>query len=160
MAAFKGMEARADLDLRDVFDGFRDINRAARNLRPVFRTLAPIMKKDQQEHFRLKVGPDGAWPKKAASTRARNKFLRKGRKPRAALLGIMRTAFSVEFSRSELTAISKIPFSGAHQDGARVGRGVNLPKRTHHYMSSDFLVVADRQISQHVFGAWERGAKR
>ena len=160
MGKFRGMEATLDVDLRDVIDGFNDINRASRNLRPAFRKLSPIMRKDQTEHFRLRVGPDGAWPKKAASTRARNKFLRKGRKPSPSLLGKMRTAFSVDFTRSELTTLSKVDWSLAHQDGLVVGRGVKMPKRTHHYMSAEFLVIADREIEEHVFGPWEKGARR
>lgn len=149
------MEPTLDLDLRDVFDGFEDISRAARNLTPVFQRLVPDMRRDQESHFAEQKGTDAAWPPRAAST-----MKRRGKSARGGLLGKLKSAFRVEFSRVEIAAFEIVEWSGVHQDGGRVGHGAVIPQREHMYMSTTFLNIADERIAKHVFGAWQRGAKR
>lgn len=140
--------------------------KAGRNLRPVWSKLKPVMIKDQKEHFRLRLGPDGIWPPRAETTgkrqlrSSRRRAIKKGRKPpknasRRVLGGKMATAFGVAFNRDALAAKSKIPWSGSHQEGDQIGRGRwDLPKRTHLYLSDKFLALVEERIEQHLLKGW------
>lgn len=149
------MEPKLDLDLRDVFDGFEDMKRAARSLKPVFQRLVPDMRRDQESHFADQKGSESAWPPRADSTRKRRK-----KSARRGLLGKLKTAFRVEFSRDEIAAFEIVAWSGIHQEGGTAGHGAVIPQREHMYMSTTFLNIADERIGEHVFGAWQRGAKK
>ena len=147
-----GLDPGIDIDLRDVFDGFKDIEIQSRDLRQAWKKLEPLMKADQLEHFRLKTGPERGWEARKESTI--------GRHGKRRLLGKLRTGFTIDFDREQIRAVTLAPWSQAHQDGATVGHGTKLPKRVHRYMSQAFLLVADQHISELVFGVWDRKAKR
>lgn len=164
-----GINGTADFDFRKLFREYGKVGRRGKNLRPAFAKLAPFMTADQKQNFKRQEGPDGPWPPKAASTRGRQlkrasaSARRKGRKPpkrgSKKLLGKLSTAFTVSFDRRELRAESKVPWSGVHQEGATVGRGSKIPARVHHWMSNEFLAIAEKQITDHVFGKFGRPAR-
>lgn len=144
-----GLEATVDFDFRKLFREYEQVGRRGSNLVPVFRRLKPLMIADQKENFKRQQGPAGRWDRKAASTRAR----RGGRK----LLGKLSTAFDVTFDRTEIRAQSKVPWSGVHQEGGKVGNNATVPARVHHWMSIEFLRFAEREIGKHVFGKFGTG---
>ena len=149
------MEPTLDLDLREVFGGFDAIKLASKNLSPVFQRLVPDMRRDQESHFAEQQGRDSAGPPRSEATLKRRK-----KSARGGLLGRLKSAFVVEFSRDEIAAFEIVPWSGVHQEGGTVGHGAVIPQREHIYMSTTFLNIADERIAEHVFGAWSRGAKR
>jgi phage gpG-like protein len=160
------LELRFDLDIEDIVDGFEDMSRAGRNLTPVWSQLEPVLKADIRAHFDLREGPDGPWAPLAASTvakrrqdatrRGKGRRTKSGRKSRAVAnpLNRLRTSFHVRYSRDYLRAVSKVEWSGAHQDGATVGKGAVLPAREHIYGSDQFLDIAESRLMAWIGAAW------
>lgn len=149
------IDLEVSFDLEDVLDGFNEMSRAGRDLRRAWRELKPVLKVDIREHFRAREGPDGKWPPLAASTKEKRKAARGGRRRRGGLLGKLRTAFTIEFDEKELRAESRVPeWASAHQDGATVGRGAKLPKRTHIWMSNEFIDRAVERLIEHITRRW------
>ncbi len=138
------MELGARVDLADVLDGLRQMKWAAEEERLFFRAQKKPARDDQREHARDQEGPDGPWPKRA-SKRSRRKIL--GRLPRA---------LRVRVERDRLVIESRVRWAGAHQEGARVGRGAQLPKRTFLFWSADFIGEAAQMWLEHVARKWER----
>ena len=144
-----GLDIDMRLDLEDVIDGFESMKRRGRNLSAVWRELEPIAKRDQTEHARLQEGPDGPWQPLDSSTRARrlqskrrtarSKGRRRPKRVGRRLLGRLPRLVRVAFNRDTFLVRSKVPWSGAHQDGAAVGRGARVPQRQHVYFSKQFL---------------------
>lgn len=143
------MEPVVSIDLEDVFDGFDELSRAGRDLRPVWRELKPVLKADLRMHTE---GPDGPWPPRAKTPRARRG--RRRRRRRGPLLGRLKTAFQFEFDHKQLRAVNRIPWSGAHQTGAVVGKGVELPQREFAYASDEFIELMVKRILEHVTRRW------
>jgi len=159
-----GLKTR--IDLRDVRRGLRGLRRAASDLRPAWRELRTPFRKEQREHFRDQEGPDGKWPALQSESKSRN--LRRARRtatkrgrpmPRRAsrkMLGKLRS-FAIMASRRRLRAISKIPFSGIHQEGGRAGHGARIPRRTHLWVSDQFERVRILPaIARHMLRKWRR----
>lgn len=154
---------------KDVIRGLAAMKRAGSNLQPVFRELGKPLRQDLKERGRSKMGEDGPWAPRAPATVERDKrgktVKRKGGKSRTFkrrrkrhLLGKLPTSVSTRSSRKQLLGQSRIPFSGAHQDGERVGRGVVLPARSHVYFSDKILDRAEVEIIDYVIHrGWERG---
>jgi len=152
------------LDLEDIYDGFDAMKRQARNLTKVWQKLEPVAKRDQHEHARLQEGPDARWKPIAKTTRGQR--LRSRRKAAAKrgkripkrvtrkVLGKLPKAISIRFNRDTFLTISKVPWSAAHQEGATVGRGVQLPKREHVYFSAQMLDRVRDEIVKHVAGGF------
>lgn len=147
-----GVGATVDYDLRDLDEGFADMLKAAKDLRPAFRKLAPDMKRDQLEHGRTQSGPDGKWQPLSKATRAR-------RKKRKIFSARFIKSFTVEIARKEMAAIHKIPWAGAHQFGERVGRGVKLPARVFVYLGDKFIAKALPEMRDHVVTAFAKRGK-
>lgn len=149
-----------DVDIRDVVHGFDSMKRAARNLRPVWQALEPVAKQDQREHARLQSGPRGPWAPLAASTQESRSSARRAKKAgrtraRRSLrgrkvLGRLPSLVAVEFDSQRFLTLSKVPWSGAHQDGAIVGKGARLSAREHVYFSDEFQAVAARLLTAHL----------
>jgi phage gpG-like protein len=160
------LDLDVDLDIEDLIEGFDAMKRKAANLSPVWSQLTPVLKADIRAHFDLREGPDGPWKPLAASTvakrrqdatrRGKGRRTKSGRKSRAVAqpLNRLRTSFVVRHGRDYLQAISKVPWSGAHQDGATVGRGSVLPARPHIYGSEQFLDITRSRILDFVGRAW------
>ena len=58
-----------------------------------------------------------------------------------------------------LLIISRVPWAGAHQEGATVGKGVTLPERAHIYVTAPFLDWVLPKIADHM-GITRRMVKR
>jgi len=112
-----------------------------------------MLKQDQRENFRLREGPDGKWARLSPTTRrkrrkAKNK--RRKRRPLQATLGKLKTAFWIDLGRQYLLAVSKVPWAHVHQDGGAVGKGARMPKRTHLYLSHEFIGRIRDGIAQYL----------
>lgn len=128
-----------------------------RDLRPVFRQARKPLMRDQREHKKNMEGPDGRWPARASATHARLGARGRvtGRKRRRGrLLGRLPTAVKLQLTRESLRVVSRVRWSGVHQDGAgRVGRAPRIPKRTYLWASRKLLhEVADIIATEAVKG--------
>lgn len=159
-----GLKTR--IDLRDVRRGLRGLRKAASDLRPAWRELRQPLRKDQREHFRDQEGPDGKWPALQPESASKNfrrakhtavkRRRRLPKRPSRKMLGKLRS-FALKASRHRLRAISKIPFSGIHQEGGRAGHGARIPRRTHLWVSDQFeRVRLLPAIGRHMLRKWRR----
>jgi phage gpG-like protein len=134
------------MDLRSLDAGIKDAVKNGRNLSPVFRDLLPLMKADQKVHFRSSESPDGSWRARAQSTVKSH-----GKRP---ILGKLRSAFTVEFGPKFIRALSKVKWSGVHQEGGTAGYGARIPQRTHLWLSDDFVDLAIDRMNAMIWRAW------
>lgn len=172
MAAGPAMSAR--LDVSDVERSFGNMQDAAKKLRPAWASLRRPMRDDQTDHARKQAGPEGKWPRNSAKTIERARQMRRGRRKamkaaktkakfsnktkrqfRASrLLGSLpnRTVKVFQLGGDGLVGESKVKWSGAQQDGARVGRGSRIPARPFLWFSDAFLAQAEQVIADHIVG--------
>jgi len=139
------MEPTFELDLEDVLDGYDAMRGAGADLTPVWREVEDLAKHDQAAIGATQEGTDGPWPKRARA---------QGRRRARKLLGRLPTSVHIKYDKHRFRKESKIPWSGAHQDGATVGRGAVLPKREHVYFTDEFLAETIARIEQHIAGAF------
>lgn len=165
----------ARLDVADVERHFRGMAGRAADLTPVWSALRSPMRADQRDHARAQSGPEGRWPRRAKATEDRARSHARGTrrrmrnakrkakfhdKPRrrfraTKLLGSMpnRTVKVQGLPASSgLVAWSMVPWSGAHQNGGRVGRGSLLPQRQFLWISNSFLEQAARIVEERIVG--------
>ncbi len=138
---------RADIDLRDLDRGLEGMRRNGNDVRPVFRALRPVFRKDQQAHFTERRGPFGSWaPRSAASVRRIlvGNVTRKGKVKKRAQrrienqLGRLKTALSATYNAREMVIASKVSWAGIHQFGGVAGRGAHIPARPFLWISDEF----------------------
>ncbi len=146
-------DAKATVDIDAVNRALDKLGRFGRDLSPVFKEARKPLMRDQNEHKKKQEGPDGRWPRRSSLTMARGRSTSRktGRKRRAGrLLGKLPTALRVVVSRDKLAVISRVSWSGVHQDGAgRVGRAPRIPKRTFLWASRKLLgEIADIIVKQ------------
>lgn len=162
------------VDLSQVTHDFASMEAAAAKLRPVWGSLRRPMRDDQRDHARKQAGPEGKWPKNSAATIERRqqakrgrrramkaaktgKFNNKRRQFRASkLMGSMpnRTVKVQTLGGDGLQAISKVAWSGVHQEGGRVGRGSRIPARPFLWLSDGFKRAAVEALEKHIVGAF------
>lgn len=100
----------------------------------VARALRKPVREDQRNHARAQEGPDGAWPARKSGGRRR-------------ILGRLPGAIRMEVRGPVIAAVSKVAWSGAHQDGpTRVGRGAVVPARQFLWLSAEVLALAERSL--------------
>lgn len=107
----------------------------------IARELKKPLRADQRAHARDQAGPDGKWPKRKLGGRRR-------------VLGKLPNAVRVVARRGMVSAESRVPWSGAHQDGDKVGRGATLPARRFLWISDDMLQLANDHAAERVAGAY------
>lgn len=143
--------SEVEIDLRDVERGIAAMLRRGRQLGPVFRKLRQPMRQDLRQHAKDKEGPDGDWPALAMST----VLARRGRRRRSRrLLGRLPQAVKMFVSTDSVAAVSRVPWSGVHQDGGKVGRGATIPKREFMWLSPNFLEKATDEIAESILVPW------
>lgn len=148
------LDASFDIDIRDWETGANAMIRAARNLKPVWRRLEIPMELDQESHFAKQEGPDGKWPKRAASTLDARR--RRGRN-KGKMLGKLKTAFKIAIERKSIEAFSLVEWAESHQFGGTVGRGSRLPRREHLYIGAKFAQLAFDEIGKFLTAKFARG---
>lgn len=151
-----------DSDVRQAFDEVEDAG-GRRELASAFTRLKKPLRTDQLEHGKYQVAPDGKWPKLV-----RPRYL-KGRKPskpgvkrrrgrERKILGKLPRAVQYKADGTRLRAISRVRWSGVHQDGGRVGRNATVPQREHLWFSRSFLAIAGEEFEGRLLKPF-RGAR-
>ena len=134
----------ATVDIGDVETGLDAMERRARALGPVMKSLTKPLRDDQKNHKRAQSGPSGSWARRSEATIAAKHGKRK--LPRT-ILGRLPTAVSYKTTPSSVTGTSRVRWSGAHQDGATVGHGARLPAREFLWISDEMMTLADNEIA-------------
>lgn len=148
----------ARLDTRSLKRGLRELGTQAERARPFFEALKAPLRQDQREHRRAQEGPKGTWPKRARTTSGKrgSPSHNKKRRQRRRLLGKLPTAVRYRSDADEVSATSRVPWSGVHQDGGRVGRGAEVPARPFLWLSRGFLRDAGEALLDYVARNWGR----
>ena len=136
------------VDIGDVEEGLAAMERRAHALGPAFAEVKALMKIDQRDHAKTRSGPEGPWQARAASTKEHHKRLSRN------VLGKLPTAIAYRSSSLGAFAESRVKWSLAQQEGARVGRGARLPARPFLYMSDPFLDLAEIVIEGSMLNAY------
>jgi phage gpG-like protein len=137
------------LDLGDVFKGLDAMGR--RGLRPLMAELKKPLKLDQKDHSKKRAGPEALWAPRAASTMARMRIGgHRARKP----LGRLTGAVSYTADATAVRGISRVLWSGIHQDGGTVGRGSRIPARPFLWISDDMLRIAENTLGSALVRAY------
>lgn len=150
-----------EFDPRAVFAGFDRMAKQGRTLGKAFRILKPDLRADQKDHAARASGPDGAWPARATATasklaRSSRRYLgKRRRKSSKRPLGRLVTAVMYMASNAGLVARSRVPWSGVHQEGGKVGRGATIPARPFLWISERMLIRSVEVISRVVAYAME-----
>ncbi|MDQ3153634.1 MAG: hypothetical protein M3R63_18610 [Actinomycetota bacterium] len=162
------------VDLADVEAGLRELGRAGKTLSPAFRKLKGPMRLDQRTHAKAEMGPDGKWAPRASSTAAdiagrrrgareanrlakgRGETARRKSPGRGKILGRIPSAIVVRSGPGIVEVISRVAYSGVHQEGGKVGRGAVLPARPFLWMSESFIQAAMETFGEHLAKGWVR----
>jgi len=170
------MAGGTSVDLRDVLDGLEKLQRAGKDLRPVFRELRPALASDLREHGTRRESPDGVWAPWSASyvdrmmgrkgmrlkgARGRGELpgaltKRGARRLQRPILGKLPALFKFSIERLALEAKSIVPWAGAHQHGDTVGRGARLVARTFAWASDSLVGLLVEKARAHLLWAWNR----
>ena len=164
------MPAEIEVDLRKLDKAFKRAEKAGVDLRPAFRKLRTPLRKDQKDHMRAQSGPDGKWPSLSTATREkrlkmggrRGALTKKGKLRKSAkrklnfmLSSKLLKGAKIKVRPNQISITSKVSWSGAHQEGARVGRGANLPEREFMWISDPLFLQAIRRFAKHLASAFE-----
>jgi len=168
----KGVDMDGNVDLIQVDAALADVTLRGKRMAPAFRELRAPMRRDQSAHAKQQEGPSGAWPGRSPMTEARRKARNRGRrvtkaakaiglgkKPRSTpkkILGRLPRAVVYTIGELWIRATSRVPWSGAQQDGLRVGRGVKLPARTFLWLSDQLIGITKDVLSTYVMKGWQR----
>lgn len=167
MADFYGPQRESDLgadvDLRDLEEALRRIELAGYDLRPVFIRSRRAMRQDIKAHRKAQASPEGRWaplsPLTIAKRRARKgKQGRKRRrppKPIGKLLGRLPGAFNIVIGAHTMRAISRVKWSGAQNEGDKVGKRARIPSREFMWVSRAMVASVATVASDFMIGAWE-----
>lgn len=136
----------AAVDVREVDRAIDEMLDAGHKLGPAFRKAKPVMRLDQRDHAKKQMGPGGRWPARAKSTA--RKLRSKGKRPR--LLGKLPISTTYVATKTGVRGLSRVSWSNAHNQGARVGRGSVLPKREYLWISDDLLTKVTAIFSEHI----------
>lgn len=157
------------VNLRDVENGLRRLQLAGMDLRPVFKASRKAMRADVRDHAKKKQSSAGTWPALARSTLEHRKQ-RKGKQGRPRKrpvrgnprpLGRLPNANKLEYTARSIKMISRVPWSGVHNDpnGGRAGHGSRIPGREYMWASSGFLAIVARNAVDHMLTSWDRSGR-
>jgi hypothetical protein len=146
------VDLRCRLDVGDVAKGLEGLAAFGRDPAAAFRDLKKPLRVDQRDHGKQQEGPEGKWP-----ARARQPGRRRARGGRRRLLGKLTRAIKGESDRLSVRAFGRARWSGAHQDGAVIGRGAQLPQREHLWLSPEFMEAAQATFEEHMLGSFFEG---
>lgn len=164
------IDVEATIDSRQVEAALDRLQRAGKNLRPVFTKARKALRKDIAEHADREEGPTGRWQRLSAWTvlKLQARAGRQGTKRRSHKIGPVRPpggrilrrlpkAFKITTGADFIRATSRVTWSGVHWEGGRAGRGAVIPKRDWMWVSDRMVqIVAD--LAEHRFGAVWSGA--
>ena len=135
----------------DVKRGLRGLLRAGQDIGPLLQEARKPLRTDQREHQRRRRGPDGPWPKTAASTVRGRGHTKSGRRRRRRPLGRLPGLLTVRvIGRDTLVARSRVDWAYVHQHGGRVGRGARIPARPFLYFGAEFLDDMEQALATYL----------
>lgn len=143
---------------RELERALASMMRWGRDLTPLMRELRKPVLHDQADHRKRTAGPDGKWAPRSPFTRARAAARTKsGRKRgRGRLLGKLPGALNVSIERRRLLVISRVKWSGVHQDGAgKTGHAPSIPARTFLWISGKALRQIERTVIDMATKEWK-----
>ena len=145
------LDIAAKVDLGQVEASIRELERRGQDLKPALRIIGKEMRLDTRDHARAKAAPDGKWAPRAAET---IRAARKGSGRARRFMGRLTTAVDYIAQNKQVIGRSKVPWSGAHQEGAIVGKGVKLPARPFLWISENLLEVSSRVLQRFILNGW------
>jgi phage gpG-like protein len=165
--------AGANLDLTEVDRALDLVGDRGKRLLPAFRDLRRPLRSDQKEHAKGERGPNGSWPPRSPVTEARRKARNRGRRQTKAMkliapgkakrrqstpkriLGRLPAAVIYTIGDKFIRGVSRVPWSGVHQQGGTVGRGSRIPARPFLWLSDRMLEVARATFAKYVLKSWK-----
>lgn len=143
----------ATFDAREVEASIAELGRRGQDLRQPMRVIRKEMRLDQREHAQRREGPDGKWPPRAAATVAK---ARKGSGRARRPMGRLTTAVDYVAQQRRVVGRSRVPWSGAHMVGGRVGNGATLPVRVFLWVSDALVETSARVLQRFLVNGWGR----
>jgi len=160
-------------DSTEVDAALGDLELRGKRLAPAFRELRKPLRADQRDHAKAQSGPDSSWPPRSPMTEKRrlahNRAVRttkamktiaigksKRRSTPKKILGRLPAAIVMTVGELFVRATSRVPWSGAHQKGGRVGHGARLPARPFLWLSDRVVNTATFVLSEYVVKGWKR----
>lgn len=147
------MNLEVELDATEVEASLRELVRRGQDPLPAMRVIRKEMRLDQREHAQDLEGPEGKWPPRSAATLAK---IRKGSGRARRPMGRLTTAVEYIAKRSAVVGRSKVPWSGSHMEGDRVGNGARLPARPFLWISDRLLETAITVLERFLVNGWGR----
>lgn len=159
-----------DIDAREVRRGFDAIlDRDGHRSRAFFEEARKPAKADIRGHQKARKAPDGrSWPGRAPSTRERaaydgtkrprarkRRYGKRRKSASGALLGQLPGGSKSQIDRDGLVLSWPAGFAEAHDQGATVGHGAQLPARPFLGWSQGFLRDMHEEWAAYVVQAWE-----
>jgi phage gpG-like protein len=146
----------SDLELtvnaREVDRLFDAMERRGKSPGAAFRKIRPHMQRDQREHAQRREGPEAKWAQRAPSTLAKFKRGKTGRRLVRRPMGKLPGAVTYSASDKGVFGRSRVRWSGAHQEGARIARGNVLPARPFLWISDGLRRIAARLLADFTAG--------
>jgi phage gpG-like protein len=137
-----------------VIRGLAKLEKAGKDMRPVFRQLKRPLIDDLKAIAASEQGPDGPWPSLSVSAARRRK---KSQFPQ--MLGEMahKPGNTVVSQRKQsIRARNKVGFSGMHQEGYTTPTGGKVPARPFMYFREQWLAEANKRILEHLEKGWQQ----
>lgn len=161
------------IDDTDVIRAINSMSDAGKNFPKVMRQTSNDLRRTLGSLAANQTGPDGRWDDREEGADARAKRrqakVKRGRKSKAGkrsgarqsvsflggkkLLGQLPDTVSYKADALSATARSPVPWAGAHNEGATVGRGSKLPKRTFVWVPPEVLQRLVKRMLEKVIEA-------
>jgi phage gpG-like protein len=159
----------AHIDLTAVDQRLANIETRGKRARPAFRELRAPLRADQRSHAKGQQGPNGSWPARSQLTESRRKAHAKNARANKKrlhpkkfktrpipkrILGRLPGALLLEAGDLFVKAVSRVPWSGVHQDGGNAGKRAKIPERTFLWLSDAIVAKAREVLLKHVLADW------
>lgn len=159
-----------NIDLTELDQRLADLQTRGERAAPAFKELQKPLRADQRDHSKTQQGPNGPWVPRSPLTEARRAA--RGRNQRAnrkrlhsravgkatpkRILGKLPGAMVVTVGELFVKITSRVDWSGAQNDGGRVGKRATLPERTFYWLSDKVVGIAEEIILRHVMKDWPK----
>lgn len=159
-----------NIDLSAVDQRLADLQTRGERAAPAFKELQKPLRADQRDHSKTQQGPSGSWVPRSPLTEARRAA--RGRNQRAnrnrlhkhavgkatpkKILGKLPNAMVVTVGELFVKIVSRVDWSGVHQEGGVVGKHAGVPQRTFYWLSDKIVGIAEDIILKHVMKDWPK----
>lgn len=144
----------ARFDMKFVEDSILELERRGTDLRKPFRVIRKEMRLDTRDHAKKKEGPEGKWPARAPSTRAK---VRKGSGRARRLMGRLPSAVEYFAEKRRVVGRSKARrWAHIHMTGGTVANGAKIPPRPFLWISDKLIDTAATVLGRWLVNGWGR----